>query len=135
MNDEASVGALLHRRGWREAFTVAEMVNQWAWLVNTVEQGYEGMVEEYTNDLYCRNWLHEAWLLLDDHTLLLWTSRIKELDERFVAATAYDDGLSLGHFHRIPPPEMWWWRRHPRILTGDLGRSLREAGADGPETD
>ncbi|TQF03750.1 hypothetical protein E6W39_17820 [Kitasatospora acidiphila] len=129
--NEAVVGERLHQRGWRKAFTVAEMVDKWAWLVGEVERGYDDSIEEYTNDLYCRNWLHEAWLLLDDHTVLIWTSRIKQLDSRFLAATVHDDGLALDRFHGIPHPDLWWWRRHPRTLTGDLGRSLRSAGATG----
>lgn len=132
--NEEAVGDLLHERGWRKAFTVAEMVDKWAWLVDVVERGYGDMVYEYANDLCCRNWLHEAWVLLDDNTVLMWTSRIKELDGRFLAATVDDDGFALDQFYKIPPPEMWWWRRYPRILTGDLGRSLREAGAIGADT-
>jgi hypothetical protein len=79
-------------------------------------------------DLYCRNWLHEAWLLLYDHIVQLWTPQIKALDDRYKAATIDDGGQALDQFHRIPGPDLWWWR-HPRILTGDLGRSLRSAGA------
>ena len=123
---------MLHQRGWRKAFTVTEMVGTWAWLVGTVENGYDDLVDEYTNDLYCRNWLHEAWVLLPAHVLVTWTSRIKELDDRFRAATVFDDGQALAQFHRISrfdPDEMWWWRRHPRLLVGDLGRSLQSAGA------
>ncbi|MET9181069.1 hypothetical protein ABZX88_23010 [Kitasatospora aureofaciens] len=70
-DNEAAVGERLHRRGWRKAFTVEEMVAGWAWLVGQVERGYEDDVEEYVNELSCRNWLHEAWLLLDDRTVLL----------------------------------------------------------------
>ncbi|GAU70272.1 Syd protein [Streptomyces sp. NBRC 110611] len=129
MATETKVGELLHQRGWRTAFTVAEMVNAWAVLVSAVERGYGDYIHEYTNDLYCRNWLHEAWLLLDDHIVRLWTPRIKALDDRYKAATIDDDGIALDQFHRIPGPDLWWWRRYPRTLTGDLGRSLRSAGA------
>ncbi|WP_405057654.1 hypothetical protein OG474_33670 [Kribbella sp. NBC_01505] len=129
--DEAEVGELLHQRGWRKVFSVTEMAGAWDQLVTTVEHGYEDTVEEYSNDLYCRNWLHLAWPLLNEHTVLIWTARIKELDGRFVAAPVDDDGHALGQFHRIPDPAMWWWRRHPRVLAGDLGRSLRGAGATG----
>jgi hypothetical protein len=121
---EDAVGELLHQRGWRKAFTVEEMVNAWAWMVREVERGYDDDVHEYSNDLYCRNWLHEAWPLLDDHTVLLWTARIKELDDRFRAATVDDDGFTLDRFHRIPGPDLWWWRRYPRVLVGDLRREL-----------
>ncbi|RAG83145.1 hypothetical protein DN069_23875 [Streptacidiphilus pinicola] len=128
MRNEAEVGELLHRRGWREAFTVGQMVDNWAWLVAQVELGYEDDVNEYTNDLSCRNWLHEAWLLLDDVTVLRWTETVKALDTRFRAATLEDDGLALGWYHRIPSPELWWWRRHPKHLVGELARHLSRAG-------
>uniref|UniRef100_A0AAU2VS02 Uncharacterized protein n=1 Tax=Streptomyces sp. NBC_00008 TaxID=2903610 RepID=A0AAU2VS02_9ACTN len=135
MATEAEVGELLHRRGWRKAFTATEMVEAWATLVGAIERGYGYDIYEYTNDLYSRNWLHEAWLLLDDHIVQLLTPRIKALDDRYKAATVDDDGQALDRIHRLPGPDLWWWRRHPRILTGDLGQSLREAGAIGVEPD
>ncbi|MFF9062428.1 hypothetical protein ACIRPQ_07345 [Streptomyces sp. NPDC101213] len=135
MATETEVGELLHQRGWRTAFTVAERVNAWAALVSVIERGYGDDIYEYTNDLYCRNWLHEAWLPLDEHIVQLWTPKIKALDDRYKAATVDDDGQALDQFHRLPGPELWWWRRHPRILTGDLGRSLRSVGAIGTDSD
>lgn len=128
LSNEAEVGELLRQRGWREAFTVERMVDHWAWLVAQVELGYDEDVDEYTNDLSCRNWLHEAWLLLDDVTVLRWTAVIKALDARFRAATVEDDGIALGWYHRIPAPELWWWRRHPRLLVGELARHLHGTG-------
>jgi hypothetical protein len=132
-SNEAEVGQILRQHGWRRAFTVAEMVNAWSQLVGEVERGYEEQVDDYTNDLYCRNWLHLAWPLLDDHTVLNWSARIEELDSRFLAATVDDDGYLLGQFHGVPHPDMWWWRRYPRVLTGDLERTLRSAGAIGTD--
>lgn len=132
--DDRVAGEVLHERGWRKVFTVAEMVNQWDLLVRTVENGYEDSIDEYTNDLYSRNWLHEAWVLLPGHVLVTWNQRIRELDDRFRASTAFDDGEAVSQFHRVSrfdPDDMWWWRRHPRILVGDLGRALRSAGAKG----
>ncbi|GGS44073.1 amidohydrolase family protein [Actinokineospora fastidiosa] len=126
---ERAVGELLHQRGWRTVFTISERVGAWAALITAVERGYQDEVVEYTNDLYCRNWLHEAWLLLDDHLVQLWSPQVKDLDNRYKNATVYDDGQALEHFHRLPGLDLWWWRRHPRILTGNLGRSLRSAGA------
>jgi len=127
--NEAEVGERLHRHGWRKAFTVAEMVGKWDRLVGEVERGYDASIYEYTHDLYCRNWLHEAWLPLDDRTVLFWTPRIKGLDERFRAAMVHDDGLALGRFHRVPHADLRWWRRCPRVLVGELGEALRSAGA------
>ncbi|MFJ8476898.1 hypothetical protein [Kitasatospora sp. NPDC094011] len=132
MNPEsnaAKVGERLHRDGWRKAFTVEEMVERWARLIDKVERGYGTAVADYTNELYCRNWLHEAWPLLDEHTVLRWTARIQVLDRRFVVATVEDDGAALGRFHRIPAsPALWWWRRHPRVLVGEFGDALLPFG-------
>ncbi|MFD5495023.1 hypothetical protein ACFWH4_19490 [Streptomyces sp. NPDC127091] len=74
------------------------------------------------------------WLPLDEHVVQLWIPQIKALDDRYKAATV-DDGQALDQFHRLPGPDMRGWR-HPRILTGDLGHSLRSAGAigTGPDT-
>jgi hypothetical protein len=108
------------------------MVRKWAWLVCKVEDGYSDLIDEYTNDLYSRNWLHEAWPMLTEREIALWTPQIKPLDDRFRAATIFDDGIALSRYHRISrfdPIDMWWWRRHPRLLVGDLGRSLRSASA------
>ncbi|GHB04063.1 hypothetical protein GCM10010330_67990 [Streptomyces tendae] len=71
MATETEVGELLHQRGWRTAFTVTERVNAWAALVSAIERGYGDDIYEYTNDLYCRDWLHEAWILLDEHIVQL----------------------------------------------------------------
>ncbi|MCX5202939.1 hypothetical protein OG897_15960 [Streptomyces sp. NBC_00237] len=124
-HNEAEVGELLHQRGWRTEFTVAERVSTRAELTSLVEHGYGDTIDEYTNNLYCRNWLHEAWILLDDHIVQLWTPRIKAVDDQFRATTVADDGQALGKFHKPPHPDLWWWRRHPRLLTGNLGDSLR----------
>lgn len=135
MATETEVGELLHQRGWRTAFTVAERVNAWSALVSSIERGYSDNIYEYTNDLYRRNWLHEAWLLLDEHIVQLWTPQIKALDDRYKAATIDDDDQALDQFHRTPGLDLWWWRRQPCTLTGELGRSLRSAGAIGAEPD
>ncbi|MFI6660253.1 hypothetical protein ACIBL8_32495 [Streptomyces sp. NPDC050523] len=68
------------------------------------------------------------------HIVQLRTSQIKALDDRYKAETVDDDGQALDPFHRLPGPDLWWWRR-PRVLTGDLGRSLRSAGAIGTDPD
>ncbi|MFG2973070.1 hypothetical protein ACGFYY_08695 [Streptomyces sp. NPDC048331] len=131
-DDEQHAGEVLHRRGRRKAFTVQEMVDQWSWLVGEVEDGYSDLVDAYVNDLYSRNWLHEAWPVLTERAIIRWTPQVRALDDRFRAATTFDDGICWAQFHRISrfdPVDMWWWRRHPRLLVGHFGRSLRAAGA------
>ncbi|MER6319804.1 hypothetical protein ABT237_39570 [Streptomyces sp. NPDC001581] len=56
--------------------------------------------------MHQRNWLHEAWLLLDEHVVQLWTPRIKALDDRYKVATLDDDGQALDQFHRLPGPDL-----------------------------
>ncbi|HEX8627239.1 MAG TPA: hypothetical protein VF755_03600 [Catenuloplanes sp.] len=131
-HSEPAAGEVLRQRGWRKAFTVDEMINKWARLVAEVEAGYDDMVEEYINELHSRNWVHEAWPLLTERVSAIWTPQIKDLDDRFRTATVFDDGRALSPFYRVnrfDPHDMWWWRRHPRRLVGELGASLRESGA------
>ncbi|MFI6174467.1 hypothetical protein ACIA8R_02895 [Nonomuraea sp. NPDC051191] len=119
-------GEILHAKGWRKVFTVAEMADKWAWLVGEVERGYDDMVDEYTNDLYCRNWLAEAWPMLTHPVRAAWHAEIQPLDERFRAATVDDDGEAISRYHRIVLMEGWWWRRKPRKLLGSLASDLAE---------
>ncbi|MFF9178685.1 hypothetical protein [Streptomyces sp. NPDC014793] len=48
MATEIEVGELLHQRGWRTAFTVADRVKAWAALVSRIERGYCDDIYEYT---------------------------------------------------------------------------------------
>ena len=44
-------GTELQARGWRKAFDLNEMLGAYQQLVTKVEEGYDEMVDEYTNDL------------------------------------------------------------------------------------
>jgi hypothetical protein len=59
-------GRLLHRQGWSRVFTPNEMADSWAGLIDQVEEGYRLCVDEYTNDLACRDWLAQAWPLFTE---------------------------------------------------------------------
>ncbi|MEU8207375.1 hypothetical protein [Streptosporangium sp. NPDC049046] len=120
-------GEVLHAKGWRKVFTVSEMAEKWAWLVAEIESGYDDMVDEYTNDLYCRDWLAEAWPMLTHPVRAIWHSEIHPLDERFRAATVDDGGKAISRYHRTVLKEGWWWRRKPRNLTGSLGTYFVDA--------
>lgn len=111
--------------------TVEDLVGQWAWLVGRVEDGYREDVDEYTHDLCCRDRLHHRWLIATDHALVRWTPPVRALDTHFAAATVFDDGIALSHYVRVnsrDAHDLWWWRRHPRLLVGELGRALRSTG-------
>jgi hypothetical protein len=73
---------------WPVSLRALAQVNAWAGLVSVIECGYGGATYEYTNDLYCPNWLHEASLLLDDHVGQVWTPRIKALAPSLVPVPA-----------------------------------------------
>ncbi|MEU7206682.1 hypothetical protein [Streptomyces sp. NPDC045470] len=126
------MGEPLHQRGWRTAFTVVERVLAWAALVSAIERGYGNDIYEYTNDLYCRNGLHDAWLLLDKYIVQLWAPRIKTLDDHYGATTVDDDGQTLEQLQRLPGPDLWWWR-HPRILVKPSDRTRCISGSHAVE--
>lgn len=120
----ARAGEVLYARGWRQTFTVRTMVNQWAWLVTEVERGYDDMVEEYANDLSCRDWLAQAWPILTQPVREAWHAKIQRIDERFRAVTVDDGGKAISGY--IALGEGWWWRRRPRKLIGSLARDLAD---------
>src|SRR5688572_25953935 len=106
-------GRILHERGWRKTFTLDEMMGAWEQLVAQIELGYDGMADEYTNDLACRDWLAAAWSLITDDVRAARKPELDVLDLRFLEATAEDNEGALSCFHRIDPEDGWWWRRLP----------------------
>jgi hypothetical protein len=81
-----------------------------------IERGYADGTYEYTNGLYCPNWLPEAWLSPDDHVGQLWTPRFKALVPS-LAPAALAGSMIMG----CSP-------RYSRVTTRDHGRT---ASADG----
>lgn len=118
-------GHILHERGWRKAFTLDEMMRAWERLVAQIESGYDGMADEYTNDLACRDWLAAAWPLITDRGRATRKPELEALDMRFLAATGEDNNGDLSRFYRIDPEDGWWWRRLPIRRFGDFAHDLR----------
>ena len=114
----------LRARGWRKAFTLNEMYEAWAALVAEVERGYDQMVDEYTNDLACRDWLLQAWPMLTDRVRDARAGELEILDARFKAATEDDGGAAIGRFRRIDDTDGWWWRRRPTKIAGAFAEAL-----------
>lgn len=114
----------LHTRGWRKAFTLNEMFEAWASLVAEVEQGYDQMVAEYTNDMACRDWLALVWPMLTERVRDARAEELKALDARFRAATLDDAGRAIGRFYRIENKDGWWWRRRPIKVAGEFAADL-----------
>lgn len=114
----------LHSRGWRKAFTLNEMFEAWASLVAEVEQGYHQMVDEYTNDMACRDWLALVWPMLTERVRDARADELEALDARFRAATLDDGGRAIGRFYRVENKEGWWWRRRPSKVAGVFAADL-----------
>jgi len=130
-DDYASVeraGRLLHQQGWSRVFTPNEMTNGWAGLIGQVEEGYRLCVDEYTNDLACRDWLAQAGRLFSERVRAARQPELTALDERFLVATVDDGGAALSHYYRVERKDGWWWHRRPRILVGEFAEDLRRAG-------
>ena len=115
---------ILHEQGWRKAFTVNEMVAMWRSLVTQVESGYDEMVDEYTNDLCCRDWLALAWPMFTAKVQAARQEELDALDARFLAATSEDTGGRLGRFDRVESKDGWWWRRLPTKRLGTFAADL-----------
>ncbi|MFE5710290.1 hypothetical protein ACFQ7J_05585 [Streptomyces sp. NPDC056501] len=50
--------------------------------MSAIERGYGDDIDEYANALYRRNWLHEAWPLLDEPIAQIRPPQISALDVR-----------------------------------------------------
>ncbi|WP_374456745.1 hypothetical protein [Nocardioides sp.] len=114
----------LHAAGWRKAFTLNEMFAAWASLVADVERGYDQMVDEYTNDMACRDWLSLAWPMLTENVRAARASELDSLDARFRAATYEDGGRAIGRFFAVENKAGWWWRRRPTKAEGVFAADL-----------
>ncbi|MFC8617274.1 hypothetical protein ACFT9M_12770 [Micromonospora purpureochromogenes] len=79
------------------------MMSAWAWLVSKVERGYGNYVDEYTNDLYCRDWLDKIWPLVRHAVRACWHEELCQLGERFRVVTVDDGGAAVGRYHRTGP--------------------------------
>ena len=119
-------GRVLHARGWRAAFSLNEMTESWRSLVAEVEGGYDQMVDEYTNDLACRDWLALAWPMLTERVRSIRRPELDALDARFRAATVEDTSGRLARFYRVENKDGWWWRRLPLQRRGEFARDLDE---------
>jgi hypothetical protein len=117
-------GRVLHEQGWRKAFSLNEMLAMWRALVSHVEAGYDEMVDEYTNDLTCRDWLALAWPMFTERVQTARQDELDSLDSRFLAATGEDTNAQLGRFFRVESKDGWWWRRIPTRRFGAFAGDL-----------
>lgn len=114
----------LHERGWLRAYSLDEMLEAWGALVSEIEQGYDQMAVEYTNDLACRDWLALVWPLVTERIREVTRDELAALDQRFMDATLDDGGAALATFYRVDNRDGWWWRRKPIKLAGEFAADL-----------
>jgi hypothetical protein len=117
-------GRVLYERGWRQPFSVNEVVDAWRVLIEQVEQGYDDVVYEYINDLSCRDWLALAWPMLTDRVRSARHPELESLDARFMAATTEDKEGRLALYRRAGTDDGWWWGRLPTRRTGEFAGDL-----------
>ncbi|HEY2675014.1 MAG TPA: hypothetical protein VGJ07_32195 [Rugosimonospora sp.] len=132
--DFASVrlaSARLQERGWPKRFTIQLMLSEWSQFVSEVEDGYDGSLEEYGNDLSYRDYLAEVWPLVTPHIRDVWRDELAGVDERFRAATVEDSDSAAGADVRAGGgADGWWHRRLPRLLVSALADDLRMPGRE-----
>lgn len=114
----------LHERGWRTAFTPNEMVASRRALVSKVESGYDEVVDEYTNDLSCRDWPALAWPMFTPRVQAARQEELDLLDARSIAVTTEDTDRRLARFYRVESKDDWWRRRLPARHLGVFAADL-----------
>lgn len=113
----------LYEQGWRKRFSINEMTSAWRGLIREVEEGYDQLVDEYTNDLSCRDWLALAWPMLTERVRAARSPELDALDARFLAATVEDTDGRLSRFFDVKGKD-WWWQRIPAIRRGEFAGDL-----------
>ena len=101
---------------------LTEALGQWAEFVEECQtSGYGLNGDNYTNDLWTREWLEGHIDLLDAAQ----RSQLAELDKGYSGATTEDDGELLGKHFNIEGLG-WWWRRRPNKWGPDLAQDWPE---------
>ncbi len=96
---------------------IEDRLAMWAGIVTEIERGYEGGIEDYTNDLDVHVDLHERVAKLRDRDPL--RVQLAEVDARYEAATRPVDDAAVRGTDRI---------RVPLKASGDLAAGLRARG-------
>jgi hypothetical protein len=117
LRDLRRVQAELRSEGWRYPEEAAEaIVRRWIALVAIVEDGYDGVGEEYDNDLASRDYIEELRQRLPGYWASYFERRAAPWDERFRAATDDSDSATSDAL-----ASQWWHRRLPRLWPGRDG--------------
>jgi hypothetical protein len=106
----------------RHRITAETLLATWIALIQEVESGYAGSIDDYANDLASRDHLQELIRIAQPSLRSKLEEVLEPWDERFRASTTDDGGRALSRFFNIK--DGWWWQRAPR--EGQLADYLRE---------
>ena len=103
----------LHARGWAEGVTLPGLLKTWETLSANINQ-YEGVIEEYLDDMTNRDALKEVLTDLAHPAIIdELRERVARADETFRENTQADDEQELRRYFRITDEDDWWWHRIP----------------------
>jgi len=114
------------KRGNGEPWTLHGLISAWMGFVCHVSRGYELTIDDYCNDLACRDALQEV---IDGCPQRLQTEIeriVKPFDQRFYEATREIGKPLIGW--RLFGGDKQWRRRIPLMLKEELERDLSSLG-------
>jgi hypothetical protein len=117
---EKAIAEYCRRLGYSEDVVkggIEYLVRWWERVVEAVESGYLGILDEYINDLSARRIIHEIWPLTSAEQQIRFGPRLEKADALFEASTeTVEKSFSLGvrrRPDRYPPMIRWLYYRVP----------------------
>jgi hypothetical protein len=104
---EMTIG-LQRKRGWADYVSLPYLLSNWPRIVDNVE-GYDGVIEEYWNDLDTRNILEDVIDELPHEVASRVAALLRPWDEKFRTRTVDSPGL----WRRSNGKPGWWNERFP----------------------
>jgi hypothetical protein len=108
--------------GWAEHVTLTRATANWRELATGLND-YRHSIDDYTNDLYAREYLELALKRFAEPLRGRVRACVDASDHAFRSASEPDEEGFLGQFHRIDDLRSWWWHRIP--ASGPLSDYLR----------
>jgi hypothetical protein len=98
------------------------LLERWRSFVDEVAAGYDGSVDDYTNDVTSRDLLSQIMNQLLPPTREKAAGLVAPIDAEFMTHTVPDPTTLLGEYYRVS--DGWWWRRLPTIMPTNLRATL-----------
>lgn len=104
----------------RHSSEIENRVSEYESLIDSLQDGYSMSIYEYTNDLYCRQYLEEH---KDDPVVSELWIRIERIDSRFLKMVNSTKRCIHGNY---PQSYFWYWS-YP-INSPEIEQDLKENG-------